>query len=65
MLTQIYNLEELTESADLLESGPPSWLQFLAFAIMIGLLVGAAWLGRDMKQTFHQHGKHYVNSGAK
>lgn len=62
MITRVYQLEELSESAELLESGPPSWLQFLAFAVMIGLLLAGSLAGRHMKHLLGTH--EHISTGA-
>ena len=64
MITRVYKLEELSESAELLESGPPSWLQFLAFAVMIGLLLAGSWAGSSMKHLLGTPSHEHISTGA-
>ncbi|HKS27701.1 MAG TPA: hypothetical protein VJS44_07770 [Pyrinomonadaceae bacterium] len=42
MIKQIYELEELTESAEMLRTGPPFWLHALLFGLILALLVATS-----------------------
>jgi len=63
MRTRIYKLEELSESMDILESDPPGWLQFLLFALLLGLLVAGSWAGKELNRRFGQDHGAQVSKG--
>jgi hypothetical protein len=55
MITRVYEFEELSESAELLASNPPSWIQFLLFAVILGLLAAGNWAGKDLGNLLKEH----------
>jgi hypothetical protein len=55
MITRIYKFEELTESAELLASNPPYWIQILLFSIVLGLLAEGSWIGKDLANLLTEH----------
>jgi hypothetical protein len=44
MIKRIYDIDELTESAELIRSGPPWWLHAALFALILLVLAGVSVL---------------------
>lgn len=45
MIRRIYEMEDLTEAAEMLRKGPPWWLHAALFGLIAALLVAGALLG--------------------
>lgn len=48
MIRRIYEMEDLTESAEMLREGPPWWLHAILFGLIALLLGAGAVISRSM-----------------